>query len=109
MLWKQFCTLKKPLLYLVMQFQVATFVYEPFKPPHLLAVANYYDTRFAIIWCTSPIFGMELMHTTFALRSISEQRFVCDCLVHAARLFTACINFLVFFLLLHLGAVPRQS
>ena len=27
---------------------------------------------------------MQLVHTRFALRSIYEQRFVCDCLVHAA-------------------------
>ena len=39
---------------------------------------------FATIWCTSRIFAMWLVHTTFALRSIYEQRFVCDCLVHAA-------------------------
>ena len=39
---------------------------------------------FATIGGTNRIFAMQLVHTTFALRYIYEQRFLCDCLVHAA-------------------------
>ena len=62
--------------------------------PQQSQIYNSFDTHvglytygtcvFATIWCTRPTFTLQLVHTTFALRSIYEQRFVCECVVYAA-------------------------
>ena len=60
-------------LYLRCSWCTQRFIYDAFTS----------NVSFANIWCTRPIFAMQLVHTTFYLRYIYEQRFVCDCFVHA--------------------------
>ena len=75
------------LLCLKMQFQFSIFLRDPFKPPpssHTFT-AHYLKLKYDMtIWCISPPFAMQFVHTTFALRASHEQRSVWDCVVHAA-------------------------
>ena len=50
---------------------------------HLRLKCDKCTCVFATIWCTRPIFAIQLVHTTFAIQSIYGQHFVCDSLVHA--------------------------
>ena len=75
MRWKICCTLKRNSKSLHLFTTILNHAPQSLTP-HLRLIN---PTRvLTTIWCISPIFAMQLVHTTFALRSSYEQRFACD-------------------------------